>query len=230
MCIFIPTTSVARSTVSAQQKTTPQQARSILASTPQIAYALVALMVKMNAIDVQVLQVRTFISQTPGHRVSRIIYRLGLAHFRTRRTFLMNFFCSQKTLTTYSANMPPPPAPPPPTQPSSQVPPASAVPPHFSQYRTPTPQTHTPPHYNGHGHTSQPPNQVPYVAQGQGQYAGPSGFGTPQEAAPQMNNVGLPDALASIPEEQKVMLIYIANTFSCDLRNGKSSLLDPGLI
>ncbi|KAF8435820.1 hypothetical protein L210DRAFT_851387 [Boletus edulis BED1] len=148
------------------KKTTPQQARSILTSTPQIAYALVALMVKMNAIDVQVLQ---------------------------------------KTLTTYSANMPPPG---PSAQPSAQVTPASAVPPHLSQYRTPTPQTHTPPHYNGHGHTPQPPNQAPYVAQGQGQY-GPSGFGTPPPPTPQMNNVGLPDALTSIPEEQKAMIMRV---------------------
>ncbi|KAN0073681.1 hypothetical protein V8E55_012158 [Tylopilus felleus] len=147
------------------KKTTPQQARSILTSTPQIAYALVALMVKMNAVDVQVLQ---------------------------------------KTLTMYSATMPPPP-----TQPSAQLPPASAVPPHFSQYRTPTPQTHTPPHYNGHAHTPQPPNQMPYMAQGQSQYAGPSSFGTPPPAASQMNNVGLPDALSSIPEEQKAMIMRV---------------------
>ena len=51
-----------------QQKTTPQQARSILTSTPQIAYALVALMVKMNAVDVQVLQVRAFIHRMSFHR------------------------------------------------------------------------------------------------------------------------------------------------------------------
>ncbi|KAG9309072.1 hypothetical protein JVU11DRAFT_10954 [Chiua virens] len=169
------------------KKTTPQQARSILTSTPQIAYALVALMVKMNAIDVQVLQ---------------------------------------KTLTTYSANMPPPP-----TQSTAQIPPASAVPPHFSQYRTPTPQTqtHTPPHHNGHGHTPQPPNQASYLAQGQGQYGGPSGFGTPPPVVPQMNNVALPDALASIPEEQKVTLIYVAYISSCDLRGGEFNLVDFGM-
>lgn len=56
---------------SARQKTTPQQARSILTSTPQIAYALVALMVKMNAIDVQVLQVRPFMDQVPSHDIWR---------------------------------------------------------------------------------------------------------------------------------------------------------------
>ncbi|EGN93546.1 hypothetical protein SERLA73DRAFT_156149 [Serpula lacrymans var. lacrymans S7.3] len=38
------------------KKTTPEQARAILSSQPQIAYALIALMVKINAVDVQVLQ------------------------------------------------------------------------------------------------------------------------------------------------------------------------------
>lgn len=69
-CISIPITLIHVRPSSAQQKTTPQQARSILTSTPQIAYALVGLMVKMNAIDVQVLQVRAFISPIPGHHVS----------------------------------------------------------------------------------------------------------------------------------------------------------------
>ena len=63
------------------------------------------------------------------------------------------------------------------------------------------------------------------MTQGQGQYAGPSGFGTPPPVAPQMNSVGLPDALSSIPEEQKVMLIHIAYIFSCALRN--RSWTDP---
>ncbi|KAF8838700.1 hypothetical protein BDN67DRAFT_971181 [Paxillus ammoniavirescens] len=150
------------------KKTTPDQARAILTSTPQIAYALIALMVKMNAVDVQVLQ---------------------------------------KTLASYSANMPPPPAPPT-SQMTTQAPPvqpASAVPPHFTQYRTPTPQTHTPPHYNGHGHT--PPSQGAYMGQMQGHYAGPSGYGTPPPP-PQMG-VLLPDALASIPEEQKTMILRV---------------------
>ncbi|KAI0323050.1 hypothetical protein OF83DRAFT_1167075 [Amylostereum chailletii] len=38
------------------KKTTPDQARSILNSQPQIAYGLITLMVKMNAINVDVLQ------------------------------------------------------------------------------------------------------------------------------------------------------------------------------
>jgi cleavage stimulation factor subunit 2 len=42
------------------QRTTPDQARTVLAGQPQISYALIALMVKMNAVNVDVLQVRLF--------------------------------------------------------------------------------------------------------------------------------------------------------------------------
>jgi len=38
------------------KKTTPDQARTVLAGQPQISYALIALMVKINAVDVDVLQ------------------------------------------------------------------------------------------------------------------------------------------------------------------------------
>ncbi|KAG6329005.1 hypothetical protein ID866_10085, partial [Astraeus odoratus] len=143
------------------KKTTPDQARAILASTPQIAYALITLMVKMNAVDVQVLQ---------------------------------------QTLTTYSSSVAAST-----TQAVPQVPPvqpASAVPPHLSQYRTPTPQSHAPPPYNGHGHTSQSQN-AGYVAQNQ--YGTTSGYPAAAPSVPQ-HGVGpaLPDALASLPEEQKV--------------------------
>jgi cleavage stimulation factor subunit 2 len=40
------------------QKTKPEEARAILNGQPQIAYALIQLMVKMNAIDVEVMTVR----------------------------------------------------------------------------------------------------------------------------------------------------------------------------
>ncbi|KIM64139.1 hypothetical protein SCLCIDRAFT_1213549 [Scleroderma citrinum Foug A] len=147
------------------KKTTPDQSRAILASTPQIAYALITLMVKMNAVDVQVLQ---------------------------------------KTLTTYSATIPPPAAQPP----AQAMQPASAVPPHLSQYRTPTPQARTPPHYNGHGHTPQPSNQG-YMSQEQ--YNSSSSYPTPPLASQGMSGSStiLPDALASLPEEQKAMIMRV---------------------
>lgn len=43
------------------QKTTPDQARVILTAQPQISYALMALMVNLNAINMEVTQVRDFI-------------------------------------------------------------------------------------------------------------------------------------------------------------------------
>ncbi|KAH7914548.1 hypothetical protein BJ138DRAFT_1123440 [Hygrophoropsis aurantiaca] len=168
------------------KKTTPAEARAILTSTPQIAYALVALMVKMNAMDVQVLQ---------------------------------------KTLTTFSSTQPP-------SQPQ-QAPaaPVSAIPPHLSQHRTPTPQmsnsqpytpppipSHTPTpsiYSNGGGHTPQPHMRGGYGGQNTGHtgqnagYSGPSsGYGTP--AQPQGFGAGaLPDALASIPDDQKAMIMRV---------------------
>ena len=39
------------------QKTTPEQARTVLQGQPQISYSLIALMVRINAVNVDVLQV-----------------------------------------------------------------------------------------------------------------------------------------------------------------------------
>ena len=40
------------------QKTTPEQAKAILNAQPQIAYALMSVMVNLNAVNVEVIQVR----------------------------------------------------------------------------------------------------------------------------------------------------------------------------
>ncbi|KAJ8586137.1 hypothetical protein M405DRAFT_853433 [Rhizopogon salebrosus TDB-379] len=150
------------------KKTTPDQARAILASTPQIAYALIGLMVKMNAVDVQVLQ---------------------------------------KTLTNYSASIQQQQNAGPSMAPAMQ--PASSIPPHLQQYRTPTPQSQTPPHVpaptpphysNGHGQASQ-------QNYGYGAASHYGGYGAPQQAS--MGGGMLPDALASIPDEQKAMIMRV---------------------
>lgn len=157
------------------KKTTPEQARAILASTPQIAYALIGLMVKMNAVDVQVVQ---------------------------------------KTLTAYSASIQPPQqqTPGPSTAPAIQ--PASAIPPHLQQYRTPTPQSQTPPHVPSHsptpphypnGHGQAPQQNFGYGAPSQ--YGVQGGYNTPQQAP--IGGGIIPDALASIPEEQKAMIMRV---------------------
>jgi cleavage stimulation factor subunit 2 len=145
-------------------------------------------MVKMNAVDVQVLQVcciRPFLLETA---------RLMSRQF-------------QKTLTAYSASIQQQQNAGPSTAPAIQ--PASAVPPHLQQYRTPTPQSQTPPHVPSH--TPTPPHypnghgQAPQQNFGYGaptQYGMQGGYGTPQQAP--IGGSMIPDALASIPEEQKV--------------------------
>ncbi|KAG1846192.1 hypothetical protein DFJ58DRAFT_799352 [Suillus subalutaceus] len=157
------------------KKTTPEQARAILASTPQIAYALIGLMVKMNAVDVQVLQ---------------------------------------KTLTAYSTSIQQqqPQNAGPSTAPAIQ--PASAIPPHLQQYRTPTPQSQTPPHVPSHtptpphypnGHGQGPQQNFGYGAPSQ--YGVQGGYSTPQQAP--IGGGMIPDALASIPDEQKAMIMRV---------------------
>lgn len=85
--------------------------------------------------------------------------------------------------------------------------PASSIPPHLQQqYRTPTPQSQTPPQVPSH--TPTPPRYSNGHGQGLQQnysYGTPShyrGYGAPQQAP--IGGGVLPDALASIPDEQKV--------------------------
>ncbi|KAF9235389.1 hypothetical protein BU15DRAFT_78064 [Melanogaster broomeanus] len=106
------------------EKQTPDQARAILTSTPQIAYALIALMVSIE---------RCGRAGAPGAH----LFCPNLLLFLTQMS---------ETLAAYSANMPPPPASQMPAQGQvAPMQPASFRPPHLSQYRTPPPQTHTPP-------------------------------------------------------------------------------------
>lgn len=136
-------------------------------------------MVKMDAVDVQVLQVRCF-----------FIYTLEFQQMNWQ---------FQKTLTNYSASIQQQNAGP-------SMTPAPSIPPHLQQYRTPTPQSQTPPHVHSHAPTPpQYPNGHGQASQQNYGYGAPShygGYGAPQQAP--MSGGMLPDALASIPEEQKV--------------------------
>jgi cleavage stimulation factor subunit 2 len=146
-------------------------------------------MVKMNAVDVQVLQVCC----------------IRPYHLKTARLMSRQF---QKTLTAYSASIQQQQqqSAGPSTAPAIQ--PASAIPPHLQQYRTPTPQSQTPPHVPSHtptpphyssGHGQAPQQNFGYGAPAQ--YGVQGGYNVPQQAP--MGGM-IPDALASIPEEQKV--------------------------
>ncbi|KIM82179.1 hypothetical protein PILCRDRAFT_820549 [Piloderma croceum F 1598] len=162
------------------KRTTPDQARTVLAGQPQISYALIALMVKMNAVNVDVLQ---------------------------------------KTVAAFSAS-PVAPVPVP-----GSVPPISALPPHLvvpnqnqHQYRTPTPQSvppypplsnaHNPPinpYGNGIPSPSAPPNPL-YNTHN----SNPSPYGYPQSGAGgAVGGLGIPETLASIPDDQKAMIMRV---------------------
>ncbi|TFY67977.1 hypothetical protein EVG20_g3726 [Dentipellis fragilis] len=147
------------------QKATPDQARGILNSQPHISYGLIALMVKMNAINVEVFQ-------------------------RTLATF------GQQNGATAA-------------QPAAVQPIATAIPPHMNQphsrgdtphYPTPPPAAFPaarPPTQPAYGYTNgQPPQQQnPYAAPQPAQYPPPN----------------LSDALAAIPEEQRVMIMHVVS-------------------
>ncbi|EIM92403.1 uncharacterized protein STEHIDRAFT_164689 [Stereum hirsutum FP-91666 SS1] len=125
------------------KKTSPAQARAILNAQPQIAYALIGIMIKMNAINVEVFQ-QTLASYGAGQG------------------------SQQNGASTMSAI--PAAAPAPTTVPSA--PPPTAIPPHLSAHqhsRSNTPQYSTPPptHTQSdshHGTPLQPGRPAPQTA------------------------------------------------------------------
>lgn len=161
------------------KKTTPEQARIILNGQPQIASAVLAVMVNINAVNMDVVQ---------------------------------------KTLAGYGALPGAAPSAP------SAIPPvalpaapvitsAPAIPPHMA----------LPPPVRGGTPTYPPPQQPPAYAQ-PGPYAshvpGPSGYGplpplhapayaAPPAAAAPTPAPGIPGALASIPEDQKALIMKV---------------------
>ncbi|KAJ6607920.1 hypothetical protein B0H10DRAFT_2227357 [Mycena sp. CBHHK59/15] len=158
------------------KKTTPAAARQILNERPPIAYALITLMVSMNAINFEVFQ--------------KTLSDYGAAQ------------AAQATAPVQSST--PTPAP------------LSAVPPHLQPTPQPHSRTATPPAQNpyqnhqpqaGYGYppmASQPPpgygRSAPPTA-----YPAQSGYGPPAPRAPAV----LPDVLASIPDEQKQMIMGV---------------------
>ncbi|KAJ7250312.1 hypothetical protein C8J57DRAFT_1188728 [Mycena rebaudengoi] len=148
------------------KKTTPAAARQILNERPPIAYALITLMVSMNAI---------------------------------------NFDVFQKTLSDFgAANAQPAPAPAPPVV-------APAIPPHIQPSSQPHSRTSTPPTYPSQPQNYGYPHAQPQYTQGYGRAPPPphgynnSGYGAP----PPRPAPVFPDALASIPEEQKQMIMGV---------------------
>ncbi|KAH7923780.1 hypothetical protein BV22DRAFT_1035905 [Leucogyrophana mollusca] len=166
------------------KKTTPEQARAILTSTPQIAYALVALMVKMNAVDVQVLQkTLTSFSSTqapppppPVQPASAVPPHLSQYRTPTPQT---------STPPSYT----------PPTAPSH-----TPTPNMYSNGHGHTPQSQMRGGYGGPNTGHGGPNA--------GYGGSNAGYGTPPQA-PSYGAGVIPDALAAIPDEQKAMIMRV---------------------
>ncbi|PPR01965.1 hypothetical protein CVT26_008747 [Gymnopilus dilepis] len=219
------------------KKTTPAAARGILNSQPAIAYALISLMVSMNAINIEVFQ--------------KTLQEYGANNSADSSSTAATTTSGPPAIsTTPSQSLPPPAAPAP----------ISAVPPHVqAQYRTTTPPTapssysaptHTPtPPYgypaNGQSHSAHPTppsgyssygqqnyqqqgynySQPPYQQQGYQQsysqpapsaaYPGYPPYGhashsqAPTPASGQATSAALPDSLAGIPDEQKALIMRV---------------------
>ncbi|KAG5724383.1 hypothetical protein E4T56_gene16085 [Termitomyces sp. T112] len=178
------------------KKTTPEAARSILNGQPQIAYALMTLMVKLNAVNFEVFQ-------------------KTLAEFGTNSS-------SRQATNSIPAPTPKPSALPS-LQPSVSSTPIPALPPHmqpqaqhyrtgtppypYSNGHTPPPQSHQQPPYSQPSY-QQPPASTAYgYNQPQPMYAYP-GYNA-AAPAPQPAPTRLPDTLASIPEEQKALIMRV---------------------
>ncbi|GJE86281.1 hypothetical protein PsYK624_023610 [Phanerochaete sordida] len=210
------------------KKTTPEQARAILNAQPQIAYALMALMVNLNAINMEVTQT-TLAAYAPGSAP-----------------------VAAPTPTPMPAPAPmhapsvPPPAPHMPMQPMQPMP---AIPPHMNNqpvsrgntppyarggtptYSQPAPSMYPPrggtPNYPpppGPGYPMhQPPPGPGYPPQNmappphmRGPYGGPpppqmGGYGPPppHAAPPSQAPPALPEAFQNIPEEQKALIMRV---------------------
>ncbi|CAA7265033.1 unnamed protein product [Cyclocybe aegerita] len=213
------------------KKTTPAAARGILNNQPAIAYALITLMVQMNAINIEVFQ-KTLAEYVPDPSTAPVgASSAAVPHPSSSST--------SASAPVVSHLLPPPAAPAP----------ISAIPPHVqAQYRTTTPPsapgsapgapTHTPtPPYgysNGQaqGHAPTPPGygygygqqpqhgayggggyqQHQYQQGGYGGYPPSSTYGgQPQPpAAPSTGSTpSLPDSLANIPAEQKALIMRV---------------------
>ncbi|KAI0815355.1 hypothetical protein BC629DRAFT_1471175, partial [Irpex lacteus] len=164
------------------RKTTPEQARAILNAQPQIAYALMAVMVNINAVKVDVIQ-------------------------KTVADFTANASAAAQAVPP-PAPTPVAHAPVAPVRPPSNIPPPSRgpPPPGFARHGTPSGPPVPPPYYGQPGPSyhqpTPPPVHNPYAAAG----GPPPGYGGPPGPPP---GYQLPPAFANIPEEQKVLLMNV---------------------
>ncbi|KAF9055661.1 hypothetical protein BJ165DRAFT_1427813 [Panaeolus papilionaceus] len=184
------------------KKTTPGAARDILNNQPAIAYALITLMVQMNAVDIQVFQ-------------------KTLAEFNTTNGAGM-------AASGVAPPVPKPPIAPTPIPPHMQAQYRNATPPiHTSTPPYPPyPNGGQPPHHaptppvgygapygqpQSQGYPSYPPPQAAYGHHGHGYPPQVAYGGQPSQSQTAMppTPAGLPEALANIPDDQKALIMRV---------------------
>lgn len=170
------------------KKTTPAAARSILNGQPQIAYALMSLMVTMNAVNIDVFQKtlaeygnKSAVTPTPKYNLSSV----GQPSNSSTSVLALPARLQPQTQQYRTAT--------PPSQPFSGYMNGQAPLPFNQSYSQPTPTY--PAANTGYGYAQPQPTHsyTDYGAQ-----------------APLPGNTGvLPDALAAIPEEQKALIMRV---------------------
>ncbi|CAL1694197.1 unnamed protein product [Somion occarium] len=189
------------------KKTTPEQARSILNVQPQIAYALMAVMVNIDAIDVDVVQ-RTVAAYSAGPSAPSIPAMPTPATSISLPPQMPVAPAIPPHLTNHTTRGATPPYPPP-----SSVPPHMATPPPQRQ-ATPTYPSQAPA-YPQQGYSQQMPPQNQYGGMPPGlsqpQYGAPTPSRTPSYGSQQPAPPAWQAALALIPEEQRPLLTRVAN-------------------
>ncbi|KAI9057077.1 hypothetical protein FKP32DRAFT_1598565 [Trametes sanguinea] len=188
------------------KRTTPQEARTILNSQPQIAYALMAVMADVGAVKMEVVQ--------------ETLAKYGALPGASAPA------APAAAVPPPAAPQPPPSAIPPhmqsqipprgatPTYPSHGAPPA--YPPHAPagypgpSYGTPPPGPGQIPGYGAPTHAQQPPPHVPHAPHAQPPHMRPPHMqGAPPPAATPPTGPRLPDAFAGLPEEQKALILRV---------------------
>ncbi|TFK42229.1 hypothetical protein BDQ12DRAFT_677842 [Crucibulum laeve] len=196
------------------KQTTPADAKRILNSQPPIAYALITMMVAMNAINIEVFQktLSEFGTQAAAQVPSGIPQPQSLPppSMPIQASAIPPHLQAQYRTTT------------PPSHPPS-APPQSAYG-YPNGHGPPQSYSHTPPH-PGYGPQHQNPQQHQHQQQQNPQhgygypqqppaypnYPQPQYGGTPQPGPPQQPQTILPEALAAIPPDQKALIMRVVS-------------------
>ncbi|KAF4612388.1 hypothetical protein D9613_004412 [Agrocybe pediades] len=198
------------------KKTTPTAAKSILNSQPAIAYALISLMVQMNAINVEVFQktleaagtvpaptaAAPAVAPQPVPTVAPTPMSSIPPHIQAQyRTSTPPSIPTHTPTPPYGYNAP---------TPIANGPPHAPTPPLQGGYPQYPPQSY--PGYQQQQHPAYQQQQHQYPQQPAYQHPGYGPYGGGQHQPPSVNPTPaptLPDTLANIPDDQKALIMRV---------------------